>query len=117
MRISTPFYIGTTEVTQGQYEAVTGNNPSYFSPKGDGKDKVVGQPYGDISGRASFVVRRSALLQQFEREGGFYPSTRSRRGRKVPTEGTGISLADGGGMGIRVVERTPSHRSRSEIIR
>ena len=47
VRISTPFYMGVTEVTQAQYEAVTGSNPSYFSPKGEGKDKVAGQPHGE----------------------------------------------------------------------
>ncbi|HZW34692.1 MAG TPA: SUMF1/EgtB/PvdO family nonheme iron enzyme [Isosphaeraceae bacterium] len=47
VRISTPFYLGVTEVTQAQYEAVTGNNPSYFSPKGEGRDKVAGQPNGE----------------------------------------------------------------------
>ena len=29
-------------MTQGQYEAVIGANPSYFSPNGEGKDKVGG---------------------------------------------------------------------------
>ena len=47
VKISTPFYFGTTEVTQSQYQAITGNNPSFFSPSGEGKDKIVGQPYGD----------------------------------------------------------------------
>jgi len=43
VRISKPFYLGVYEVTQAQYEAVMGNNPSYFSSTGDGKDKVAGQ--------------------------------------------------------------------------
>jgi formylglycine-generating enzyme required for sulfatase activity len=30
VRIARPFYLGATEVTQGQYRAVTGENPSYF---------------------------------------------------------------------------------------
>ena len=43
VRISKPFYLGIHEVTQGQYEAVMGNNPSHFSANGGGKDRVAGQ--------------------------------------------------------------------------
>ena len=43
VRISA-FYMGTHEVTQAQYEAVTGINPSYFSSNGGGKSKVAGRP-------------------------------------------------------------------------
>ncbi len=43
VRISKSFYLGVYEVTQAQYKAVMGNNPSSFPPNGDGKDKVAGQ--------------------------------------------------------------------------
>ena len=46
MRITRPFYLGVTEVTQAQYEAVMGNNPSWFAATGGGKDKVAGQSTG-----------------------------------------------------------------------
>src|SRR5208282_2099013 len=46
VRITRPFYLGVTEVTQAQYEAVMGNNPSSFSATGYGKDKVAGQSTG-----------------------------------------------------------------------
>jgi formylglycine-generating enzyme required for sulfatase activity len=43
VRISRPFYLGICEVTQAQYEAVMGNNPSHFSANGGGKDQIAGQ--------------------------------------------------------------------------
>ena len=38
--ITKPFYLGVYVVTQGEYEKVMGNNPSYCSPQGYGKDSV-----------------------------------------------------------------------------
>ena len=43
VRITRSFYLGVYEVTQAQYEAVMGNDPSYFSANGEGKEKVAGQ--------------------------------------------------------------------------
>jgi predicted Zn finger-like uncharacterized protein len=43
VRITRPFYLGLYEVTQAQYEAVMGNNPSYFSPSGTLKRNVAGE--------------------------------------------------------------------------
>ena len=43
VRITRPFYLGVYEVTQAQYEAVVGNNPSFFTANGRGKDRVPGQ--------------------------------------------------------------------------
>ena len=40
--ITRPFYLGQTEVTQGQYESVMGVNPSYFSRVGRGAKRVAG---------------------------------------------------------------------------
>jgi formylglycine-generating enzyme required for sulfatase activity len=40
VRITKPFYLGKYPVTQGQYERMTGKNPSYFSKSGGGRDKI-----------------------------------------------------------------------------
>ena len=46
--ITSPFYLGVYEVTQAQYQAVKGNNPSYFSAIGKAKDVVAGQSVGEL---------------------------------------------------------------------
>ena len=40
--LTQPFYFGTSEVTQAEYEKVMGQNPSHFSAMGGGIDAVVG---------------------------------------------------------------------------
>ena len=45
VRITRPFYLGVTEVTQGQYRAVTGQSPSKF--KGSDDLPVVGVSWND----------------------------------------------------------------------
>ena len=42
VEIAKPFSLGVFPVTQAQYEQVMGTRPSQFSPKGGGKDRVVG---------------------------------------------------------------------------
>ena len=41
VRITQPFYLGVYEVTQGEYQKITGWVPSFFSTDGGGKSKVV----------------------------------------------------------------------------
>src|SRR5262245_30020599 len=40
--ISSPYYLGAFEVTQDEYETVTGRDPSYHSPRGRGRALVKG---------------------------------------------------------------------------
>ncbi|MBX3437773.1 MAG: formylglycine-generating enzyme family protein [Planctomycetaceae bacterium] len=42
VRITKPFWMGKYEVTQSEYEKVTGENPSWFAPTGGGAAKVAG---------------------------------------------------------------------------
>jgi formylglycine-generating enzyme required for sulfatase activity len=83
VEISRPFYMGVYPVTQEEYQKVMGNNPSYFSPRGGGKDKVIGQdtrrfPVEQVSWHEAiaFCEKLSAL----ERE------KRAGRVYRLPTE-------------------------------
>jgi formylglycine-generating enzyme required for sulfatase activity len=40
VQIAQDFYLGAYPVTQGQWQAIMGSNPSWFSRTGNGKDKV-----------------------------------------------------------------------------
>jgi formylglycine-generating enzyme required for sulfatase activity/serine/threonine protein kinase len=42
VRITKPFYMGVYSVTQSEYARVMGQNPSFYSSTGGGKDKVAG---------------------------------------------------------------------------
>ena len=42
VRLTQPFYLGMTEVTQEQFKRVMGRNPSFFSAGGEGKHRVKG---------------------------------------------------------------------------
>lgn len=44
VRLTRPFLLGQTEVTQEQYQRVMGSNPSHFSPVGNGRELVRGLP-------------------------------------------------------------------------
>ena len=94
VRISKPFYLGVSEVTQGQYEAVMGNNPSYFSANGGGKDRVAGQstdryPVESVSWLDA--IQFSNKLSEKEREKPFYE-----------IDGPDIRVPDWNGQGYRL---------------
>ncbi len=67
VRISRPFYLGTYEVTQGQWQAVMGRNPSWFT----------GEPTRPVE-RVSWDNIQIFLQQLNAREGG--------AGYRLPTE-------------------------------
>jgi formylglycine-generating enzyme required for sulfatase activity len=46
--ISRPFYMGSYEVTQKQYRAVMGRDPSHFAAAGEGRDAVKGMNTDDF---------------------------------------------------------------------
>jgi uncharacterized protein (TIGR02996 family) len=83
VEITQPFYLGLHPVTQAQWQAVMGNNPSHFSAAGSGKGSVVGLETGDFPAEqmswedvAAFLRKLSALPK--ERQAG--------RKYRLPTE-------------------------------
>lgn len=48
VEIPSAFYLGAYPVTQAEWQAVMGNNPSWFSRGGDGKDAVKDIPDADL---------------------------------------------------------------------
>ena len=68
-------YLGVYAVTQGEYEAVMGTNPSFFSANGDGKDNVKGLetsrfPVERVSykGAMKFCKKLSARMGEREKK-------------------------------------------------
>jgi formylglycine-generating enzyme required for sulfatase activity len=94
VRISQPFYLGVYEVTQSEYQAVMGDNPSHFSRTGGGSDKVVGQstarfPVENVSWLDA--VRFCNALSKVEELEPYYE-----------IDGTDVRVPDGNGTGYRL---------------
>ena len=81
VRITRPFYLGVYEVTQAQYEAVMGNNPSYFSATGEGKDRVAGQSTDQYPVETVSWLDAVKFCNKLERDGGTKAVLRDRRER------------------------------------
>jgi formylglycine-generating enzyme required for sulfatase activity len=68
VEITWPFYLGVYQVTQREYQAVTGTNPSHFAASGAGADSVEGLDTGSFpvemvswTEAVSFCKKLSAL--------------------------------------------------------
>ena len=91
VEITKDFYLGVYTVTQAEYEKVMGNNPSRFSAKGDGKDKVKDMdtsrfPVENVSwdDAVVFCKKLSELAEENEGEAGLSSADRSRVGICLP---------------------------------
>jgi formylglycine-generating enzyme required for sulfatase activity/serine/threonine protein kinase len=94
VRITKPFYMGACEVTQAQYEAVIGDNPSHFSTNGRGKDRVIGQSTDQcpVENVAWFdVIKFCNKLSEKEGRKPFYE-----------IDGTNVRVSDWKGQGYRL---------------
>jgi formylglycine-generating enzyme required for sulfatase activity len=73
VKITQPFYLGVHPVTQEQWHSVMGNNPSWFSASGGGKDQVAGLDTSDFPVERvnqeevqTFLDRLAALAEEQE---------------------------------------------------
>lgn len=87
MRITRPFYLGVYEVTQQEYETVMGENPSWFSAQGGGKDRVAGQdtrrhPVEGVSWKDAI-----AFCNKLSEREGLRPYYRSGAGEQLGGDG------------------------------
>jgi formylglycine-generating enzyme required for sulfatase activity len=85
VEITKAFCLGVFPVTQKEYKAVMGSNPSYFSADGDGNDKVKGKgidmgkfPVEQVSWRDAFQFCEKLTALAKEKEAG--------RQYRLPTE-------------------------------
>src|SRR5207253_2160262 len=95
VEITCGFWFGRHPVTQAEYEAVMGKNPSYFSAMGEGKDDVEGMdtrrfPVEQVSHRdaRSFCKKLSknetGWLNRLPREAEWEYACRSGGGSMMP---------------------------------
>jgi formylglycine-generating enzyme required for sulfatase activity len=81
VRITRPFYLAATEVTQGQYRAVTGANPSHW--KGSDDLPVEQVSWNDAIVFCNTLSEREGLKPYYIRGGGVQSSS---EGYRLPTE-------------------------------
>jgi formylglycine-generating enzyme required for sulfatase activity len=94
VRITRPFYCGVHEVTQEQYDAVMGGNPSWFCSGGGGKAKVAGLETGQ------HPVEQVSWLDAVT----FCNKLSEREGQKpfYEIKGTDVRVPDWNGSGYRL---------------
>jgi formylglycine-generating enzyme required for sulfatase activity len=97
--ITRPFHLGVYPVTQEQYQRVMGSNPSYFCPRGEGKDEVAGMdtrlfPVESVSWEeaVAFCAKLSALPEE----------KRSGRVYRLPSEAEWEYCCRGGAASYQV---------------
>jgi formylglycine-generating enzyme required for sulfatase activity len=97
VRISRPFYLGIHEITQGQFRAVLGNNPSWFSIESTSDDGKQGSPRDEHPAESVTWFEAVRFCNELSKREGLRPFYAiagadvsvidwSRKGYRLPTE-------------------------------
>lgn len=101
-RLTRPFYLGVYEVTQEQYRKVTGNNPSWFTSMGGGKDKVAGQDTTRFPVESVTWFDAVSFCNQLSARDGFEPYYKIADERREGDAIRGAAVTVAGGNGYRL---------------
>jgi uncharacterized protein (TIGR02996 family) len=83
VRLTRPFALGICTVTQGQYQSVMGNNPSWFCVSGDGANDVQGMDTSDFPVEQ---VSRNELTKLITKLNNLRREKKAGRKYRLPTE-------------------------------
>jgi serine/threonine-protein kinase len=92
VKITQPFLLGQTEVTQAQYEEVIGKNPSAFGPKGRHKNRVKEKETAQLPVESVSWLDAVCFCNRLSERHGLEPYYRIKGERVTVAGGTGYRL-------------------------
>jgi formylglycine-generating enzyme required for sulfatase activity len=91
--LTEPYYVGVVEVTQKEYQAVMGANPSHFAATGPGKNDVAGSDTGTFPVETVNWDDAVAFCSKLSQQEGLQPFTIPANVTTLTADGTGYRLA------------------------
>jgi len=82
VRLTEPFYLGVFEVTQKEYQRITGKNPAHFSAGGPGQAAVAGVETGEFPVESVDFAAAGEFCSQLSRQEQLPPD----QGYRLPSE-------------------------------